>query len=263
MLHFRTIRHFPEVFAERREERYLTPQESAELAGLKGPAARTPWLLTHLATKGLVQHYLSQCHDLWIPENAIGIRSSGVRGGQCEHLQVAADGPFEHRLPDLVVRAVSAENTVLCAVEAATRGKHFSLAVQPIDAGFPFFLDEPLSEEEVMRLADIEEEFRNGQVAASLAIKRALVSALTLDKANLDEAEFVVGPIEYGQPVGIRGPRDIIGRRRVFAWTDIVPPLAVAYVAVLDPDFDPSRANLHTDVSWFVDPHKNGRPATL
>jgi hypothetical protein len=259
MLHFRTIRHFPEVFSDRREQRYLTPQEATELAELKGPAARSPWLLTRLAAKGLVQHFLSEHHDLWIPENAIGIRGVGTRDGHCDRLQVLADGPFEHRLPDLVVRAVSAENTVLCAVEPDARGKRFALAVQPIDAGFPFFLDEPLSEEEVMRLADIEEEFRNGQVAASLAIKRALLSALTLEKAGVDEAEFVVGPIEYGQPVGIRGPRDLIGRRRVFAWADIVPPLAVAYVAVLDPGFDLTSANLHSDVSWFVDPHKNGR----
>lgn len=263
MLHFRTFRHFPEVFTDRREQRYLTPQEVSELAELKGPAARVPWLLTRLTAKGLVQHYLSARHDLWIPENAIGIHGTLAREGQCARLQVSAFGPYETRLPDIVVRAVADENTVLCGVEAATRGKHFSLAVQPIDAGFPFFLDEPLSEEEVMRLADIEEELRNGHVAASLALKRAVVSALTLERANVDEAEFIVGPLEYAQPVGIRAPADILGRRRIFAWTDIIPPLAVAYVAVLDPDCVESDDALAAEVAWFMDPHKNGRKPTL
>lgn len=262
MLHVRTFRHFPEVFSDRREQRYLTPEEAAELAGLKGPAARAPWLLTRLTAKGLVQHYLSQRHDLWIPENALGIRGNPPREGQCARLQVVPDGPYESRVPDIVLRAVAGENTVLCAVEGATRGKRFSLAVQPIDAGFPFFLDEPLSEEEVMRLADIEEEFRNGHVAASLALKRAVVSALTLEHANVDETELVVGPLEYGQPVGIRAPEDLLGRRRLFAWTDIVPPLAVAYVALLDPDFAESES-LQSELTWFVDPHKNGRGPTL
>lgn len=264
MLHFRTFRNFPEVFDDRRERRYLTPGEAEELAGIKGPATRAPWLLVRLTAKGLIQRYLSERFDLWIPENSIGVRGTLPRDAQCVRLHVEPDGPYESRaLPDLAVRAVVGEMGVLCAVEPATHGKRFSLAVQSIDAGFPFFMDEPLAEEEVNRLADVEEEYRNGHVAASLAVKRAVIGALTLEKAqNLDESEFIVGPVEYGRAVRVDAPEDRLGRRRIFAWVDVVPPLAVAYAAVLDPDFQDEPALL-SECDWIVDPRKNGRNPTL
>lgn len=256
MLHLRAYRNFPDVFTDRREQRYLTPRELEEVAAMAGPAVRSPWLLTRLTAKGAVQRFLSSRHDHWVPENALDVQGPTPVDGRCSRLHVTPDGVYGERgFPALTVRVSMCESTVFCATEPARNGKHVAVALQAIDSGFPFFLDEPLAEEEIARLADAEEELRNGHVAASIAVKRAVLSALGLERAGVDPTEIIVGPIEYGQPVRLRAPADLIGRRRIFAWSDVVPSLACAYAAILDADYA-DTSPIKADLEWVVDPHK-------
>lgn len=259
MLQLVGYRHYPDVFADRREQRYLTEREAGELEGLVAPAIRSRWLLIRLAAKGLVQHYLSDEQELWIPENSLDVTGALPEERICLRLRVTPDGPYGDRISrPMVVRAAFDGSMVFCAAEPSRTGKRFAVALQPIDTGFPFFLDEPLSEQEVLRLADVEEERRNAQVAACVAVKRAVLGALTLERAGVDGTEIVVGATEPGQPVELGIPSDLVGRNLVFCWTDITPGYACAYAAVLGPDFAPEKSAT-LDLEWLNDPHDKSR----
>jgi hypothetical protein len=240
VLSVRSIADFPRLLEPGAWEHALSAREKQAWEAVRGPGARTQWLLTRLVAKELSQRFCSS-HWGFVPELATVELVPKTRGGLGLHF-VAGSGsapqsPLGH------CESHSGDYAAAC-IRLARPGQSFGVCIQRIEPSFPFLMEERFTERELSWLRDLSDSDKPSAHSAVLALKEAVGKAVTPRAAGLEGMPEVRRLLRAGESevwlgasavAALGGEGQVVVRARVWFFENHV----LAFGAVWGPPSQP------------------------
>ncbi len=250
MLLLTAYSHFPDLFVDRHEERYLTCAEQAFGQQLRAPGERRAWLLALVSAKTLAQRVLSAQLKVFVPLNALGVEGLVPLAPHCR-LGLTPDAGFGNEaVQRIVLLCGQAPGQCLCAAEERQPQRTLGVGLEPVQSGFPFFDEDNLRPEEVEYLSALHGDHTNQLVSTYIAVKRAALAALEEPLSADAHRRILVSRVYPTGDVALACDTRLARGRRLMAWADTNRRLACAYVTAFDASHPPARDDVLRELLW-------------